>query len=154
MKETWRGSFLSVDPSISFTKIWRSSGLPKVRHFSTTFEANFCRLIWTICPANSLTIADRSWGFPCSNTCCQKINLNQRKNTSTQNKDCKCHIRSTKQLSRSNTSCYDTRYSRHSTSFRIFCEEQYQSCHLMPYGFLSMVVKGVVKLYYIWKLSF
>ena len=69
-QQTWRGSFSSVEPSISFTKSWRSSGPPKVKHFSTTLEANFCWLIWTICPANFLIMADRSWGFPCSNTCC------------------------------------------------------------------------------------
>lgn len=68
--QTWSGSFSSVVPSISFTSSCLSLGLPNVKHFSTTFEANFCWLIWTILPANSLIIVDLSSGFPCSSTCC------------------------------------------------------------------------------------
>ena len=69
--QTCNGSFSSVEPSISFTKNWRSSGLPKIKHLSTTLEANFCWLIFTICPASLWIIADRSCGLPCSRTCCK-----------------------------------------------------------------------------------
>lgn len=62
---------LSLEPSISFTINWRSSGLPKVKHFSTTLEAYFCWLILTSCPVSLPIIVDRSCGFPCSRTCCQ-----------------------------------------------------------------------------------
>lgn len=68
--KTCSGSFSSVVPSISFTKIWRSAGPPYAKHFSTTFEANFCWLICTICPASWVIIADRSCGFPLPKTCC------------------------------------------------------------------------------------
>lgn len=66
---TCKGSFSSVEPSISFTRSWHSSGLPNVKHFSTTLEANFCWLIFTICPASWLMIVDLSCGLPCSRTC-------------------------------------------------------------------------------------
>jgi len=70
--QTCKGSFSSEVPSISFTKIWRSSGLPKAKHFSITLEANFCWLILTICPASLLIIAVRSCGLPCSTMCYQR----------------------------------------------------------------------------------
>lgn len=66
---TCKGSFSSVEPSISFTKSCRSSGPPNVKHFSTTLDANFCWLIFTICPASFSIMIDRSWGFPCCRTC-------------------------------------------------------------------------------------
>lgn len=69
---TCKGSFSSVEPIISWISSWRSSGLPNVKHFSTTLEANFCWLILTIWPSSLLIIADRSWGFPCSSTCYKK----------------------------------------------------------------------------------
>ena len=73
-KQTCNGTFSSVVPSISLIRIWRCSGVPKVRHFSTTLEANFCWLIFTIWPASCVIIVERSSGFPCCRTCCKTRN--------------------------------------------------------------------------------